>query len=62
MLNKCDRKNRPPKELFVRALETDKLSKLVGRFYIKETSAFNKEGIDECLEWIIKNTATDMRT
>ena len=42
MLNKCDLKERPPKELYIRALEQDKLAKLVGKVYIKETSAFNK--------------------
>jgi hypothetical protein len=46
MLNKCDVKNRPSKELLVRALEADKVGKLVNRLYIKETSAFNKEGLD----------------
>jgi hypothetical protein len=55
MLNKCDLKHRPLKELLVKALEVDKISKLVGKYYIKETSAYNKEGIDECFEWIIKN-------
>lgn len=28
---------------------------MVGKYYIKETSAFTKNGIDECLEWLIKN-------
>jgi hypothetical protein len=39
----------------VKALDVDKIAKLVGKYYIKETSAYNKEGIDECFEWIIKN-------
>ena len=55
MLNKCDLKNRPPKELMVKGLEPQRLNKLVGKCYFKETSAFNKEGIDECLQWLIKN-------
>jgi len=33
------------------------MAKLVGKYYVKETSAFNKEGIDECLEWLIKNSS-----
>jgi len=33
----------------MKALETDKIGKLVSKCYVKETSAFNKEGIDECL-------------
>ena len=48
MLNKCDLGGRPPKELLVRALEPERMGKLVGKLYFKETSAFNKEGIDEC--------------
>jgi hypothetical protein len=36
-------------------LEVEKIGRLVGRWYVKETSAFNKEGIEECLEWVIKN-------
>jgi hypothetical protein len=61
MLNKCDFKHRPSKEILVKALDVDKLGKLVGKYYIKETSAYNKEGLDECFEWIIKNytLATD---
>ena len=55
MLNKCDFKHRPSKELLVKALDVDRLAKLVGKYYIKETSAYNKEGLDECFEWIIKN-------
>jgi hypothetical protein len=46
MLNKCDFKHRPAKELLVKALDVEKLSKLVGKYYIKETSAYNKEGLD----------------
>lgn len=61
MLNKCDFKHRPSKELLVKALDVERLSKLVNKYYIKETSAYNKEGLDECFEWIIKNytQATD---
>ena len=55
MLNKCDFKHRPSKELLVKALDVDRLAKLVGKYYIKETSAYTKEGLDECFEWIIKN-------
>lgn len=55
MLNKCDLKHRPAKELLVKALEMDKMGKLVNKYYVKESSAYNKEGIDECFEWIIKN-------
>lgn len=57
MLNKCDLRNRASKELLVKALEPDRIAKLVGKYYVKETSAFNKEGIDECLEWLIKNSS-----
>ncbi len=46
MLNKCDFKHRPAKELLVKALDMEKLGKLVGKYYIKETSAYNKEGLD----------------
>jgi hypothetical protein len=55
MLNKCDLGGRPPKDLLVRALEPERMGKLVSKLYFKETSAFNKEGIDECFEWLIKN-------
>lgn len=55
MLNKCDLKHRPTKELLVKALEMDKMGKLVNKYYVKETSAYSKEGIDECFEWVIKN-------
>lgn len=55
MLNKCDMKNRPSKEIIVKALQLDRLSKLVNKYYVKETSAYTKEGLDECFEWIIKN-------
>lgn len=46
MLNKVDVKDRPSKELLYKALETEKIQKLISRLYVKETSAFNKEGLD----------------
>lgn len=55
MLNKCDLRHQHSKEILVKALDVEKLAKLVGKYYIKETSAYNKEGLDECFEWIIKN-------
>ena len=58
MFNKADLKNRPPKELLYKALEADKLQKFVGKIYTKETSAYNKEGLDECLDWMVKNANT----
>ena len=45
MLNKCDLK-RKREEIMMKALEPDKLQKLVHKLYIKETSAFTKEGLD----------------
>lgn len=54
MLNKSDVPNRPPKDMVFKALELDKIEKLVHKAYAKETSAFTKDGIEECLEWAVK--------
>ena len=35
--------------MLIKALEMDKIGKLVNEAYVKETSAFTKEGIEECL-------------
>lgn len=44
MLNKLDIKNRAPKDALYKALEPEKIQKLVSKFYVKETSAYNKDG------------------
>lgn len=46
MLNKCDLPAKVPKDLFFKALEMEKIQKLVGRVYMKESSAYTKEGLD----------------
>ena len=56
MLNKAEVKERPEREVFYKALEVDKLQKLVGRIYFKETSAYTNDGIEECFDWLYKNT------
>ena len=35
MLNKSDNKDRTPKEILYKALDIDKLQKLVGKLYVK---------------------------
>jgi hypothetical protein len=42
MLNKCDYKDRPSKDLLFKALESDRIIKMVAKLYVKETSAYNK--------------------
>lgn len=58
MLNKSDIKNRESKQTLFKALETDKLQKNVNKIYVKETSGFTKDGIDECFDWLSKNFNT----
>lgn len=55
MLNKSDLQNKFNKEVFYKALDIQKMQKLVGKVYIKETSAYTKDGIEECFEWMGKN-------
>jgi hypothetical protein len=55
MLNKSDIKDHIHKDALCKALEQTKIDKLVGKVYIKETSAYNKDGLEECLDWLIKN-------
>jgi hypothetical protein len=45
MLNKCEMQNRIQKDILVKALELEKMQKMVGKIYVKETSAYNKEGL-----------------
>lgn len=55
MLNKSDIANKVPKDVLFKALDVDKIQKLVGKVYVKETSAYTKDGLDECFEWMGKN-------
>jgi hypothetical protein len=45
MLNKCELQNRVAKDVLIKALEIERMQKLVGKLYIKETSAYTKEGL-----------------
>jgi len=58
ILNKSDIKDRAPKDALYKALEPEKLQKLVAKLYVKEASAYNKDGLEECFDWLIKNNAT----
>lgn len=40
--------------MLYKALETEKIAKLVGKMAVKETSAYNKEGLEEFVEWVVK--------
>ncbi len=53
MLNKHD-KSEVPKEVYARGLELDKLKASFPHIYVKETSGFKKEGLQECFEWLCK--------
>jgi hypothetical protein len=56
MLNKTDVKERPEREILYKALEVDKIQKLVSKLYVKETSAYTKDGLEESIDWLYKNT------
>ncbi len=45
MLNKSDLQNKFTKDVFYKALEIEKMQKHVGKVYIKETSAYTKDGL-----------------
>jgi site-specific recombinase XerD len=55
MLNKCELENRIAKETLYKGLDMERIQKLVGKIYIKETSAYTKEGLEECFDWMSKN-------
>ena len=55
MLNKSDLPSKVPKDLFYKALDIEKMQKLVGKVYVKETSAYTKDGLEECFDWMSKN-------
>ncbi len=55
MLNKSDIGNRIAKDVLYRGLEIERMAKMVGKIYVKETSAYTKDGIEECLDWVSKN-------
>ena len=59
MLNKSDFKDRVPRQTLYKALDIDKVQKCVGKLYVKETSGFTKDGIDECFDWLGKNITYD---
>ena len=55
MLNKSDSKDRVPREALYKGLDLQKMQKIVEKLYVKETSGFTKDGIDECFDWMGKN-------
>ena len=55
MLNKSDIKERESKQILFKALQTEKIQKNVHKLYVKETSGFTKDGIEECFDWLSKN-------
>ncbi len=59
MLNKSDNAHRVPKDILMKGLEMDKLQKFVGKLYVKETSAYTKDGLEECFDWLSKNVHTE---
>lgn len=59
MLNKCDVLSNVPKDLFYKALEIERIQKLVGKVYLKETSAYTKDGLEESFDWMAKNFHVD---
>lgn len=46
MLNKSDLHNKVPKDILYKGLDVDKIQKLVGKVYVKETSAYTKDGLE----------------
>lgn len=58
MLNKSDTQNRVLKDILYKGLDVEKIQKQVGKVYVKETSAYTKDGLDECFDWMSKNVHT----
>lgn len=62
MLNKWDHNSKKDKDVMAKGLEIQKLQKFVNKLYVKETSGFNKSGLDECFDWMAKNVTTSSTT
>ena len=62
MLNKWDSNTKKDKDVMIKGLEIEKLQKFVNKLYVKQTSGFNKSGLDECFDWMAKNVTTNSST